>query len=84
MAALGVDLELAQRQRRAFARQCLDWSERKVHLAGALGAAKKPVTCAAKKKLSTQDAIALVEKMVAAGKLDQATADKKLAYLAGK
>ncbi len=36
---LGVDVEKAERQRRAFARQCLDWTERRPHLAGALGAA---------------------------------------------
>ncbi|WP_425450319.1 ArsR/SmtB family transcription factor [Virgifigura deserti] len=36
---LGIDLDKAKRQRRAFARQCLDWSERRPHLAGALGAA---------------------------------------------
>jgi DNA-binding transcriptional ArsR family regulator len=36
---LGVDMEKAKRQRRAFARQCLDWTERRPHLAGALGAA---------------------------------------------
>jgi hypothetical protein len=36
---LGIDLDKARRQRRAFARQCLDWSERRPHLAGALGAA---------------------------------------------
>ena len=35
----GVDVDGARRQRRAFARQCLDWSERTPHLAGALGAA---------------------------------------------
>ena len=34
----GVDVELAQRQRRAFARRCLDWTERRDHLGGALGA----------------------------------------------
>jgi hypothetical protein len=28
-----------RRQRRAFARQCIDWSERRPHVAGALGAA---------------------------------------------
>jgi DNA-binding transcriptional ArsR family regulator len=33
------DLDAAQRARRAFARPCLDWSERRYHLAGALGAA---------------------------------------------
>jgi DNA-binding transcriptional ArsR family regulator len=36
---LGVDLEGAAGGRRAFARRCLDWSERRDHLAGALGAA---------------------------------------------
>lgn len=36
---LGVDLERTRRERRAFAHRCLDWSERRTHLAGALGAA---------------------------------------------
>lgn len=35
----GLDLEKLQRQRRVFARQCLDWSERRYHLAGGLGTA---------------------------------------------
>ena len=35
----GIDTAAASRPRRAFARQCLDWSERTPHLAGALGAA---------------------------------------------
>ena len=39
LAGLGVDLEAARAKRRAFARQCVDWSERRPHLAGALGAA---------------------------------------------
>ena len=38
LAALGVNLENARGKRRAFARQCLDWSERRPHLGGALGA----------------------------------------------
>ena len=38
LAALGVDVEEAARLRRPFARRCLDWSERRDHLAGALGA----------------------------------------------
>ena len=37
--ALGVDVDAAARQRRVFCRPCLDWSERRFHLAGALGAA---------------------------------------------
>jgi DNA-binding transcriptional ArsR family regulator len=37
--ALGVDVESAARQRRVFCRPCLDWGERRDHMAGALGAA---------------------------------------------
>ncbi len=36
---LGIDLAEIRSNRRMFARQCLDWSERKPHVAGALGAA---------------------------------------------
>jgi DNA-binding transcriptional ArsR family regulator len=36
---LGLHLDDLMMQRRAFARPCLDWSERRHHLAGALGAA---------------------------------------------
>lgn len=36
---LGVDVEAARRRRRAFARKCMDWSEARCHLGGALGAA---------------------------------------------
>jgi hypothetical protein len=36
---LGVDLSPVQRSRRRFARACLDWTEKRFHLAGALGAA---------------------------------------------
>jgi DNA-binding transcriptional ArsR family regulator len=35
----GVDVEAARGQRRRFACACLDWSERRPHLGGALGAA---------------------------------------------
>lgn len=37
--ALGLDLAGARRMRRRFACPCLDWSERRVHIGGALGAA---------------------------------------------
>jgi DNA-binding transcriptional ArsR family regulator len=37
--ALGVDLAAARAARRRFACACLDWSERRPHLAGALGGA---------------------------------------------
>ena len=36
---LGVDVARARARRREFAFACLDWSERRPHLAGALGAA---------------------------------------------
>ncbi len=36
---LGVNVDAVRSGRRAFARRCLDWTERKPHLAGALGAA---------------------------------------------
>lgn len=37
--AFGLDIEALRRQRRIFCGPCLDWSERRPHLAGALGAA---------------------------------------------
>ncbi len=39
LAGTGIDLAAAAQQRRAFCRPCLDWSERRPHLAGAIGAA---------------------------------------------
>lgn len=39
LAALGVDLDAARRRRRRLAYACLDWSERRSHLGGGLGAA---------------------------------------------
>jgi DNA-binding transcriptional ArsR family regulator len=38
-AQLGIDVPRLQATRRSFARACLDWSERRPHLAGAIGAA---------------------------------------------
>jgi DNA-binding transcriptional ArsR family regulator len=35
----GIDVRELREQRRSFARQCQDWSERRPHIAGALGAA---------------------------------------------
>ncbi|WP_274651278.1 ArsR/SmtB family transcription factor [Paenibacillus humicola] len=35
----GIDVDAVQKGKRHFARQCLDWSERRHHLAGGLGAA---------------------------------------------
>lgn len=39
MAAFGLDLAKLARARRSFAHPCLDWSERRHHIGGALGAA---------------------------------------------
>lgn len=36
---LDIDVEQVRKRRRSFARKCLDWSERRYHLGGALGAA---------------------------------------------
>ena len=38
-ADLGIDVEQARSARRPFARRCLDWTERRPHLAGTSGAA---------------------------------------------
>jgi hypothetical protein len=35
----GIDMEVIGEGKRALCRTCLDWSERRLHLAGALGAA---------------------------------------------
>jgi DNA-binding transcriptional ArsR family regulator len=39
LAAMGIDVEQARNLRRKFAYSCLDWSERRPHLGGAIGAA---------------------------------------------
>jgi DNA-binding transcriptional ArsR family regulator len=39
LAGIGIDVALLGRSRRPLCRACLDWSERKSHLAGTLGAA---------------------------------------------
>jgi DNA-binding transcriptional ArsR family regulator len=42
---IGIDTELAMRQRRSYCRPCMDWSERRYHLAGSLGAALLSRVC---------------------------------------
>ena len=44
LAACGVAIDVVRMQRRRFAYACLDWSERRPHLGGALGAALLEVT----------------------------------------
>lgn len=38
LTGFGIDLEAARKRRRTFCKPCLDWSERRPHLAGAVGA----------------------------------------------
>jgi DNA-binding transcriptional ArsR family regulator len=52
-AALGIDIEATRALRRRFAYACLDWSERRPHLGGALGAALLKI--ALKRKWVAQD-----------------------------
>jgi hypothetical protein len=51
--ALGIDIEAIRALRRRFACACLDWSERRPHVGGALGAALLKV--ALKRKWVLQD-----------------------------
>jgi DNA-binding transcriptional ArsR family regulator len=51
--AMGIDLEATQKLRRRFACACLDWSERRPHVGGALGAAL--LTLALRKRWVTQE-----------------------------
>lgn len=53
LASLGVDVEAMRAMRRRFAFACLDWSERRPHVGGALGAALLGV--ALKRKWVVQD-----------------------------
>ena len=53
-AALGIDLEEVRALRRRFAYACLDWSERRPHVGGALGAAILKTTL--RKRWIIQDA----------------------------
>jgi DNA-binding transcriptional ArsR family regulator len=51
--ALGIDIEATRKLRRRFACACLDWSERRPHVGGALGAALLKI--ALKRKWVVQD-----------------------------
>ena len=51
--ALGIDLQATRALRRRFAYACLDWSERRPHVGGALGAAVLKI--ALKRKWVVQD-----------------------------
>jgi hypothetical protein len=66
--ALGIDVEAARALRRRFAFACLDWSERRPHLGGALGAAVLSV--ALKKKWVDQDLDSRVLTITRVGRRD--------------
>jgi DNA-binding transcriptional ArsR family regulator len=65
---LGVDVEATRSLRRRFAFACLDWSERRPHVGGALGAAILQVTL--KKKWVLQDLDSRALSITAAGRLE--------------
>jgi DNA-binding transcriptional ArsR family regulator len=58
-AALGVDIEAARKLRRRFAYACVDWSERRPHLGGAVGAALLAVALERKWVIQDLDSRAL-------------------------
>jgi DNA-binding transcriptional ArsR family regulator len=66
LASLGIDLEATRALRRRFACACLDWSERRPHVGGALGAALLKV--AVQKKWVVQDLDSRVLNVTAAGR----------------
>jgi len=66
--ALGLDLHALRSQRRRFACACLDWSERRPHLAGALGAAL--LKTALRKRWVLKDLDSRVLKLTPSGRRD--------------
>lgn len=70
-AALGIDIEATRALRRRFAYACLDWSERRPHLGGALGAAVLRV--ALKRKWVAQDLDSRALRVTSAGRREMST-----------
>jgi DNA-binding transcriptional ArsR family regulator len=64
--SLGIDVEKARALRRRFAFACLDWSERRPHLGGAIGAAL--LSLALKKRWVSQDRGSRVLNVTVAGR----------------
>ena len=67
-AALGIDVVSLRDQRRRFAIACLDWSERRPHLGGALGAAL--LGLALRKRWVSRDPDCRALTVTAAGRLE--------------
>jgi DNA-binding transcriptional ArsR family regulator len=65
-AAFGIDVQATRARRRRFAFACLDWSERRPHLGGALGAAL--LSLALKRKWVLQDLDSRVLTVTSAGR----------------
>lgn len=70
-AALGIDVEATRALRRRFAYACLDWSERRPHLGGALGAAVLEV--ALKRKWVLQDLDSRALRLTSPGRRELST-----------
>jgi DNA-binding transcriptional ArsR family regulator len=68
--SLGIDLEAARALRRQFAFACLDWSERRPHLGGALGAAL--LRLALQRKWVAQDLDSRILRVTSAGRRELA------------
>jgi DNA-binding transcriptional ArsR family regulator len=66
LASLGIDVDATRNLRRRFAYACLDWSERRPHLGGALGAAVLHV--ALKKRWVTQQLDSRILTVTATGR----------------
>ena len=77
LAALGIDVDETRMMRRRFAYPCLDWSERRPHLGGALGAAL--LKCLLKRRWVSQDLDNRALSITSAGRRElQARFDVKL------
>jgi hypothetical protein len=68
LAGMGIDAEASRQSRRRFAYGCLDWSERRPHVGGALGAAI--LSLALRRKWVTQDLDSRALSVTAAGQRD--------------
>jgi DNA-binding transcriptional ArsR family regulator len=66
LAALGIDIAAVRARRRRFAYACIDWSERRPHIAGALGQALLEV--ALERKWFIQDIDSRALRLTAAGR----------------
>ena len=69
--ALGIDVQATRKMRRRFACACVDWSERRPHLGGALGA--EVLTLALKRRWVVQDADSRALSVTRVGRRDMQT-----------